>query len=74
MAKRFGRSGVDTGWSRKVSSDLPVSGAHLQWLMTKVQRLVPPDDPMAAFQETVGLSGVWNFFLHLSKLGWVRPI
>ena len=58
MVTRFGSSGVDAGWSRKVSSDLPMSGAHLQRLLTKVQRLVPPDDPMAAFQETVGLSGV----------------
>ena len=64
---RFGRSGADAGWSRKDSLDLPVSGAHLQRLLTKVQRLVPPDDPMAAFQETVGLSGVWNFFLRLSN-------
>ena len=67
VASRFGRSGVDAGWSRKVSSDLPVSGAYLQRLLMKVQWLVPPDDPMAAFQETVGLSGVWNFFLRLSN-------
>ena len=50
MATRFGRSGVDAGWSRKVPSDLPVSGAHLQLLLTKFQWLVPPDDPMAAFR------------------------
>ena len=67
MATHFGRSGVDTGWSRNVLLDLPVNGAHLHRLLTNVQRLVPPDDPMAAFQETVGLSGVWNFFLHLSN-------
>ena len=67
VATRFGRSGVNAGWSRKVSSDLPVSRAHLQRLLSKVQRLVPPDDPMAAFQEIVGLSGVWNFFLRLSN-------
>ena len=49
VATSFERSDVDAGWSRKVSSDLPVSGAHLQRLLTKVQRLVPPDDPMASF-------------------------
>src|SRR5438105_12597010 len=63
VATRFRRSGADAGWSRKVSLDLPVSGAHLQRLLMKVQQLVPPDDPVAAFQETVGLFGVWNFFL-----------
>ena len=67
VATRFRRSGGDAGWSRKVSSDLPVSGAHLQRLLTKVQRLVPPDDLMTAFQETVELSVVWNFFLRLSN-------
>ena len=67
MATHFGRSGVDARWSRKVSSYLPMSEAHLQRLLMKVQRLVPPDDPMAAFQETVGLFGVWNFFLRLSN-------
>src|SRR5436190_370086 len=65
VATGFGRSSVDAGWSRKVSSDLTVSGDHLQRLLMKVQWLVPPDDQMAAFQETVGLSGVWNFFLRL---------
>ena len=67
VATFYGRFDVDAGRSRKVPSDLPVSGVHLQRLLTKVQRLVPPDDPMSAFQETIELSGVWNFFLRLSN-------
>ena len=60
VATFFGRSGADAGRSRKVSSDLPVRGAHLQ-------RLVPLDDPMTSFLEHAGSSGEWNFFLRLSN-------
>ena len=53
----FGRFGIDARWSRKVSLDLPVRGAHLQRLLQKVKRLVPPDDPTASFQEHAVSSG-----------------